>query len=221
MKKIIYTPIPMQPDIRALYSLNEETAKSRNLDYSAKIYFPINAYIFDCLSEGDEVKVCFIELSEDGFNDELNVRYKQNETLFKTELQTIAKPFNAKIEYESVKTDFSESADIFSSRFVDLYNCLEKDCEIYADITFGAKTNTLLIYNILNFAEQFFDCSIEAIVYGKTVFTKNQQGETAPSLKVSKVCDVTSLYYLTKLTEHIKAASPEEAVEKIKEYLKI
>jgi len=211
----------MQENSQALYSLTKETAEEYNLDTSLKIYFPINAFILDYLSLDDEVKICFIELSDDTLNDELNERYKKNEKLFKEELDTIIKPLNAKVEYTTVKTTFNESADIFSSRFVELYNCLEKNCEIYADITFGAKTNTLIIYNILNFAERFYDCNVEAIVYGKTIFTNSKEGKSVPNKSVAKVYDVTSLYFLTKLTNHINASSPEEAMEKVKKYLKI
>lgn len=221
MKKIIFMPIPMQTNLQALYTITQETAKKLNLDNSKKINYPINAYISDYLNENDELKICFIELTDNEGNSELAARCKQNEILFQNELQAITKPLNVKLEYKTVKTSFSESADIFGSRFEDLYKCLEKNCEIYADITFGAKTNTLILNNILNFAEQFFDCNVEAIVYGKTIFTENKEGKTTPNQSISKVCDVTSLYYLTKLTNHIKADSPEEAIKKVKKYLKL
>ena len=221
MKKIIYMPIPMQPELKALYNLSDEIIKEKKLDDFGKIYFPINAYIADYLYSEDEIKVCFIELTDDKMRNELEARYKENEKLFKNEIEKIGKLFNAKIEYTTVETVFNESVDIFGNRFEELYKCLEKNCEIYADITFGAKTNTLIINNVLTFAELFYDCNVEAIVYGKTIFEKNDSGKTVPNQEVAKVCDVTSLYYLTKLTSQIKASSPEEAIAKVKKYLKI
>ena len=214
-------PIPMQPELKALYNLSDEIIKEKKLDDFGKIYFPINAYIADYLYSEDEIKVCFIELTDDKMRNELEARYKENEKLFKDEIEKIGKLFNAKIEYATVETVFNESVDIFGNRFEELYKCLEKNCEIYADITFGAKTNTLIINNVLTFAELFYDCNVEAIVYGKTIFEKNVSGKTVPSHEVAKVCDVTSLYYLTKLTSQIKASSPEEAIAKVKKYLKI
>ena len=73
----------------------------------------------------------------------------------------------------------------------------------------------------MNFAELFYECNVEAIVYGKTIFTLDAEGKSVPNQEVSKVCDVTSLYYLTKLTNQIKASSPEDAIAKVKKYLKI
>ena len=221
MKKIIFTPIPMQQELKALYGLTEETAKGKKIDTSSKIYFPINSFIFDYLEDDDELKICFIELSDEQMDDELKLRYKENEGLFKKEIETLAKPFNAKIEYKTIRTRFTESADIFGNRFTRLYECLEKNCEIFADITFGAKTNTLILYNILNFAEQFCECNVEAIVYGKTIFVKDDAGKSVPKQSVSGVYDVTSLYYLTRLTNHINADTPDEAIKKIKKYLQI
>ncbi len=214
-------PIPMQLELVALYKLTEEAAKKNNIDYSSKIYFPINSFLFDYIEDNDNLKICFIELTDKTRSQELKLRCQKNENLFKTEIEKLAKPFNAKIEYTTIETDFTESADIFSSRFTRLYECLERNCEIYADITFGAKTNTLIINNILNFAEQFYDCSVEAIVYGKTVFTKNKAGTSVPDPEASSVYDVTSLYFLTNLTNHIKANTPEEAIEKVNKYLSI
>ena len=214
-------PIPMQPELKALYNLSDEIIKEKKLDDFGKIYFPINAYIADYLYSEDEIKVCFIELTDDKMRNELEARYKENEKIFKDEIEKIGKLFNAKIEYATVETVFNESVDIFGNRFEELYKCLEKNCEIYADITFGAKTNTLIINNVLTFAELFYDCNVEAIVYGKTIFEKNVSGKTVPNQEVAKVCDVTSLYYLTKLTSQIKASSPEEAIAKVKKYLKI
>ena len=211
----------MQSDLQALYHLSEEIIKEKNLSDFPKIYFPINAYIADYLCTEDEIKVCFIELTDEKMNDELEARCKKNEKLFKAEIESIGKLFDAKIEYTTVQTNFAESADIFGNRFEELYKCLEKNCEIYADITFGAKTNTLIINNVLNFAELFYECNVEAIVYGKTIFTLDAEGKSVPNQEVSKVCDVTSLYYLTKLTNQIKASSPEDAIAKVKKYLKI
>ena len=44
---------------------------------------------------------------------------------------------------------------------------LEYEAEIYADITFGPKTLTMLITAAMQFGEKFFDCSIGNVIYLK------------------------------------------------------
>ena len=127
MKKIIFMPIPMQTNLQALYTITQETAKRLNLDNSKKINYPINAYISDYLNENDELKICFIELTDNEGNSELAARCKQNEILFQNELQAITKPLNVRLEYKTVKTSFSESYGDFHSVYRRYHNPLHQE----------------------------------------------------------------------------------------------
>ena len=214
MKKTVITCMLLQKMHTALYSALQPEIHV-NSNYDEAIYFPINALMANQLQENDQLTVIILK-----FNDDMNPtnekNFQSNYQIFQNEMNKINETIGAKIEYKIIETDFVETNDVFAERFLNIFNILEQDCTIYTDITFGPKTATLLIMNLLSFAENFYDADIEAIIYGKTSFiATGVQTETAA--KGGKVLDVSSLYFLNNLTDAIHAQSPQDAIQVLKE----
>lgn len=211
MKRIIYTSMIMQKLGEAAYSLSELT----NSSYTGKVHFPIISRISEDLEKDDELSVCIVRM-EAGLTEGGEKLHKDNEEAFKKELDIVNESIGAKISYKIIATPFSETKDVFGKRFLDMYNEIESDCKVYADITYGTKTTALLIMNILNFAERFYNADIESIVYGKILFKDDKDGIPRPDLSSAEVCDVTMLYLLNNLTNSLDVSNGEEAKNVLK-----
>lgn len=215
MKKTVLTCMLLQEMKDAAYSARQPEIHV-DTKYEKPVYFPVNAFLANQLEPQDELTIIALK-----FNDEVNPdnqqNFQRNWSLFKAELDAINREIGATIQYQLVETDFRETKDVFTERFLDIFKVLQQDSTIYADITFGPKTATLLLMNLLGFAEQFCGADIESIIYGKVSMVHNQ--ELGRSVATDgKVMDVSSLYYLTALTGAIKAKTPEEALQVLKEF---
>ena len=114
-----------------------------------------------------------------------------------------------------IEAPYKETSDVVESRFTQIVNKLEDDCMIYADMTYGPKTLTPVLFFALGFAEKFFNADIANIVYGRILFDKNKQ--TAADTAV--LYDVTSLFYLNSLTSVMSAPDSKTALERLSKFL--
>lgn len=207
--KVVLSTIPLQVVNPVFYKSTENKA----IEYKGEVRFPINGLLAKTLKKDDEVKVVRIvtekEVSED-ISEEI-LKYQQEE------LDKINESIGAKISYEEVRETFKETSDIVQSRFRQIVGALENGCEIYADITYGPKTLTPVLFYALGFAEKFFDADIKNIVYGKAVFDKNKQ----PIPDASELFDVTPLYYLNSLTNVMNAPDGKTALARLDKFFEL
>ena len=205
MKKIIFVDIPMR-------EMNENRDKqcynrkeNINCDDTSDVFFPINAVLAKIMNRYDTIKIVL-----------LATVFKENHTLenielFKNEVENINARIGAKLEYEVITTEFVESKKKHEVRLCSMLSVIEKNAELYADITFGQKTLPMLLMCAFHFAERFFDADIKKIIYGKVEFIKHSDGNTYP--ENPELYDVTLLYYLNNLIASMQASSSEKAVE--------
>lgn len=203
--KVVFSTIPMQEVGPVFYKSTENKA----IEYEGEVRFPINGLLAKTLKKDDEVKVVRI-VTEGKFSEE-NVKHQQEE------LDKINEKIGAKITYTEVRETFKETSDIVQSRFRQIVGTLENECEIFADMTYGPKTLTPVIFYALGFAEKFFDADIKNIVYGKAVFDKNKQ--SIPD--ASELFDVTPLYYLNSLTNVMNAPDGKTALARLDKFFKL
>lgn len=79
--------------------------------------------------------------------------------------------------------------------FDKLCQTLEKDDEIYFDMTFGYKPTSMLVMLMCNYAERFVEnVRIRKIMYAQYYFDKKEDTEF-----VHDLIDVTNLYYLNQM----------------------
>ena len=212
MKKIVFVDIPMR-------ELNDNSKQcyantgNTKCKYNEKVHFPINAVLADKMKQDDEVKVVFLTTTTQTDSSKENVKK------FQEELNEINKRINAKIYYEILNSVFEETKNVHEKRIENMISVLEKDAEIYADITFGQKPIPMLLMCVLTFAEKFCNADIKKVIYGKVEFVKHSDGKTYP--EKPELYDVTSLYYLNNLVGTMEASSCSEAKKSLKAFFDI
>lgn len=203
--KIAISTIPMQTINPQIYKSEENKA----IEYCEAVRFPINALLANVLKKDEEVKV--VRIVTDGkFS-------AQNVDLQKEELDKINDSIGAKIIYTEVSEAFNEISSVIQARFRGLIGEFENNCEIYADMTYGPKTLTPIIFYALGFAEKFFNADIKNIVYGKVVFDNNKIAKTG----TAELFDLTSLYYLNSLTSVMNAPDGKTALERLDKFFEL
>lgn len=197
MKKIVFATIPMQRIKPAVY----KSAENKAIEYGKPVRFPINALLAKTMKKGEQIKV--VQILTDG------IFTNENAEEQKRELDEINSGIGAELTYVKVIEAYEETSPVLQSRFRQLISVLDNDCEIYADITYGPKTLTPIIFYALGFAEHFFNADIKNIVYGKILFNENKQAETG----TAELFDVSSLFYLNSLTSVMSAKDGKSALK--------
>lgn len=206
MKKIVFATIPMQ-EIKE--GIVYKSVENKAIEYENPVLFTVDSLLAKTLRSGDKVKV--VRIVTDGKFSDDNLRLQKNE------LDKINSEIGADISYVEVREAFSESNQVLHSRFRQLVNSLENGCEIYADMTFGPKTLTPILFYVLGFAEKFFDADIKNIVYGKVDFDKSKH----PIPDTAEIFDVTSLFYLNSMASVMKAPDGDAALKMLDSFFEL
>ena len=198
MKKIVYINIPFQ------FSPSEVVyiAKgNKTIQYNNPIYFAINAVMANKLNKGDDVQVVLLEKE--------HVNTPKYEQLFKDELGKINEKIGANIEYVSIKTKFEESYEVESELLYKSVLQLEKESEIYADISYGPKTLPFIIFYTLKYAKKVYGANIKMVVYGKVDHNNG-------TVSNPQIFDETPFFSLDDTLELLNGMNPEEAINLFK-----
>ncbi|MDY3755703.1 MAG: TM1812 family CRISPR-associated protein [Treponema sp.] len=185
MKKIVLVPLKMSDDMK---KRNYPVDGNSFIEYEKKVYYAINAVLAKTLKSDDDVKIILLETNA---GEKAGVK-------------------NAKIDYEIIPSDFITSKEKSNELYVKLLKNLEYEAEIYADITFGPKTLTMLITAAMQFGEKFFDCSIGNVIYLKAEWKDNKIIDGT-----QLICDYTPLYLLNSFTNTMESTSGEKAIKAI------
>ena len=215
MKKIIFCPITLQPSesFKAIYDVKQQDFFDGST-YSKKIYYPINVVLANDLQKDDEVKVVLIRTKDERRKDSDKI-YKANLEKFTTEFSEICDSVGAISNIKNpviIESEFKETRDVFEERFMKFFEVLEDNVEIYADTTFGSRVFSMILMNVLNFAEKLFNAQLKSVVHAPTSINN---GEASDGI----VYDISSLYYLNNITYALKADSGKEAIEAFKAFL--
>ena len=174
MKKTIICSIPMKERVDStVYSSND-----KSLPVSERAFrFPINSFLSQTSSEGDEYKAILL-IKKDS-----NLYYERNTEFFKEELNTICDSTGAKVEYFILDTDFAQKREIHEQLMGKIVEEIEEGSSILADITYGPKDIPIVIFSALSFAEKFLECEIVNIVYGRAEYKNDRVIST-------EICDI-------------------------------
>lgn len=205
MEKIVFVTIPMQ-EVKPQHYVSEE---NKAIEYEGEVRFPIDAVLAKTLKKGETVKVVRI-VTEGKFSN-------ANIDLHRKELDEINKGIGAQLKYMEVNAPFKETSDIVESRFRQIIGTFEENCSIFADMTYGPKTLTPVLFFALGFAERFFNAEISHIVYGKVVHNENKQVECGSA----ELYDVTSLFYLNSLTSVMEAPDGKTALARLDKFFEL
>lgn len=203
MKKIVISTLPSDNRlVKRLYPVDGNAT----IQINEPIYFAVNSALANNLQKDDDVKVILIGTTR------LDDCVKENAQKFMEELRHF-NTVGANIREAVITRPFDESKTNFHELYENILDQLEEDAELYVDITFGPKTPVLLIFNVLQFAEKFFNCSIGNIVYSKVLFQKGSS-EVIPGSEM--IYDITPLYMLNSITNTISCDDSKKAVQAVK-----
>lgn len=203
MKKLVICNIPMRENIANVVFSSDD----RSLPVSSDEYrYPVLSFLSQTLKTEDDVKFLLL-VKKDG-----KEFYKKNTDDCLTEIQRANASAGAKISYTIIDTDFSQKKETHEQLMGKLVEEIETGSHILTDITYGPKDLPIVIFSALGFAEKFLECEIDNIVYGQAEFVDNK-------VVSSKICDMTSLYLLSSVTNTIKCDDPERAKTMLKSLL--
>lgn len=203
MKKVVICNIPMREQVTKTVYVTED----RSLPVSSEEYlYPINSFLSQTMKPGDEIKAILL-VKKDG-----NAFYKRHTEEFKSEIEKANATIGARIECRVIDTDFSQNREVHEQLMGKIVEEIEVGAHILADITYGPKDLPIIVFSALGFAEKFLKCEIDNIIYGKADFVGNE-------LKRATICDMTSLYLLSSVTNTIKCNNPDKARKMLKSLL--
>lgn len=205
MKKTIICNIPMKAHLDAtVYTSADQSVASSDM----AVYYPINAMLKATAQKGDQYKVVLLMK-----HDEYSFA-QQNADLFEEELKQALKDSGATYRLAKIDTEFSEEKAVHEKLMGMIVDELDDGAHIIADITYGSKDMPIVVFSALNFASNFLDCTIDHIVYGQADFKDNKAVNT-------RLCDMTPLYYLGSVTNHIECDTAERARQMLKVLLSL
>lgn len=197
MKKTVFVTLMMADD---MHKRHYPVDGNSFIEYPGEVYYAINAVLAKKLNADDDIKVILLETKA---GDKAGTK---NAQLFMDELNEL-NTCGAKITYEVIPSDFTETKEKFKDLYERLIKTFENEAELYADVTFGPKSLPLMIFAAMQFGEKFFDCSIGNVIYLKTEFKNGKVDESSQI-----ICDYTPLYLLNSFTNTIECSSGEKAV---------
>ena len=195
MRKIVFFNMPITIDVEKIVYKSEDDSIPTT---ERAVTYPIIAFLEKTLVPEDDVKVVLL-IKEDELGN-----YKKYLAGCREELDEVAQLTGAKLEIKSINTEYAEKKSIHDGLLLDIVNELEPQAHIIADITYGPKDLPIVVFAGLNFAEKFYECEIDNIIYGQVTFVDHQPTN-------GKICDMASLYYLTSVVNAIPGADPEKA----------
>lgn len=195
MKKTIICNIPMTESIEAVRYISDDKSIPAA---EGKFYYPINAFLSKIIKAKDELKVILL-VKNNSFD-----HYKKNTETFKKELAEANSDIGAEIEYCIINTDFKEERSVHEKLLGEIVEKIDVGSNIIVDTTYGPKDLPIVVFTALNFAEKFLNCTVDNIIYGQANFVEG-------TIVDSKLCDITSLFYLSSITSTINCNDPDKS----------
>lgn len=183
-------------------------AGDNSLNVSKKeFHYPISAYLENNAKSEDEIKlILLVKKDPCGY-------YKKNISNFEEEIEEINKTIKAKIEIKKVVSEFTEDFMVLRNTLDAVIDEIDNNSLIYCDVTFGDKSNIVIMFSALSFAESFLGGMVGRILYGKADFSD----EGKPINTVA--WDLTPLYSIHSITNKLTCDNPEKARRVLKELL--
>ena len=205
MKKVIICNVPMKKDVeKTVYESNDLSIPASSNPY----VYPVNSFLSESLDADDEITVILLVKRD------VNNHYLDNTEIFKAELNSVCDVLGIRPTYRIIDTAFSEDKDTHARLMNLIIDAIENESHIIADITYGPKDLPIVVFSTLFFAENYLRCLIDNILYGQATFIDGKPVNT-------RICDMTSLYYLSSISNTINCNDPEKARQMIKNLLSI
>ena len=206
MKKTIICSLPFKPNVdKVIYESTDMSMKVANRE----VRFPVNALLEGIITDEDELKVLLL------VKQDKNNFYEKNKEFFLEELYQVTDKLHVKVGVEYIYTEFSQTREVHESLLDELIDNIEDDSHILADITYGPKDEPIIIFAALKFAEKHLNCDIEGIIYGLAQFDDNHH------VVEGKLCDMSSLFYLSSVADSFECTTSEKARRMMKALISV
>lgn len=183
MRKVFLTSMAMQPVKKYKY-------ESMCYPDSLPTAYPITISIENNCNSGDEILLLTIVAHGENRN-----TAEENYSEYCSQVRELLKDMDVKMEFAEIPVSAKLTADSHRELYKKITGYLRAGDEIYADITYGFKYNSIVVFTALNYAYQSLDdADIKEICYGN-LFTGNK--ELKP-----EYYDITSLFYMNSLISH-------------------
>lgn len=204
MRRIVIATLPMRGGMeKRVYPVDGNAL----IESEKPIYFAVNPAATRGLKKGDEVKIVLLQ-TKGGDN-----AGEENAKLFSDEFDSFNEA-GAKVQAQILSRKFDESKTNFRFTFKNLIEQFEAQDEIFADVTYGPKPLTVLIFSAILFAEKCLDCQVRNIVYSKVEFAGGKVKEGT-----QKIYDITALYQINSFTNLIDCADAKSALKAMDVFL--
>jgi hypothetical protein len=118
-----------------------------------------------------------------------------------------------KVKLIEIEHKLGETQSEHISLFKELISTVPKACEIYTDITYGTKPTPLAVFAALSYINLLRpESSVEQIVYGQADFAAGWDTDKTTGkeyMKKANIYDVTKLFNIISIVEHMNAAGGE------------
>lgn len=197
MKTTVIVNIPMTTTVHRTNYHNDRSM----LDCSSReVYFPVSAFLEAVMKPEDEIRCLLVQKES-----ELS-RHEEYGKRFRDELNSINEDIKARISYEIVSSPFAEDHKTHELLMLELVRRIEKESHVILDMTFGPKDLPIVEFSALSFAERYFDCTIDYLIYGQGMF--DEKG----AFMNATLCDLSPLYSLNTTTQTIDCGDPDKAL---------
>ncbi len=202
MKKFI-TVISMQPSDKfnaVHYSAQEGDTLLEN---DIKTHYPILIAIRNTVIKREKIAVNIVVTD--------NCEYvPKNKDTFMEELNEARDEIGFEYELKEIHTSMKETSDKHLELFEDIIKSIDKDDELYTDVSYGEKPTPMVMMMVLNYAYDLCEnTDIKAVIYG----AKNHATGT------TEVYDVTSLFYMNSVIQKLSSIKPADPLGFIRNVL--
>ncbi|MCL2247590.1 MAG: hypothetical protein FWC10_10885, partial [Lentimicrobiaceae bacterium] len=159
MKTVVIT-VPMMP-LDAVKSITYPMDGNKAIEYGEPVRCPINGVLAKTMKNGEKIKVIYIVTTGS------NSYCQQMKEIFIAELEHINKEIGAILSYDTVEMEFRATMQTYNKLILDLAEIVPDNAEIFADITYGFKTEVLSFVCALRFLEEFRDATVQHFIYAK------------------------------------------------------
>lgn len=220
MKKIVIQTISTAPmkvpleksktEGRNIYKISTN-ARFKEFDYP--VYYSMSGVIPQFIEKGDTLKL--ITFSSASSTEAIQNNINTNRQLCIGEFSKVCQDAGVSFEDVDLNIPYEMDNDVFSQMFAKIIDEIEQGSEIYVDNTLGDRIFCTFINSVVQFAEQCLDCKLSLMTWAKRDYDENGK----PILTSYRLTDVTSVYYLTKLTGNLHSRNPKDAIQTVKTFL--
>jgi hypothetical protein len=204
--KAIIVSVPMMPR-NFVRSVVYPVDGNKSIEYDKPVRCPVNGVLAKTLKKGEEVKVFYLMTAGE------NSCCEENKQVFIEELEGINAEIGAVLSYDTVEMEFQATKQTHNKLILDIAGKIPKNAEIFADITYGFKTEIFSLICALGFVEEFRDAFVQYIIYGKL-----EKNPKTKQYENPMIYDVASLYYLFKMIGSMGAADFDTAAKKLNDF---